>query len=123
MFGQEPAAPEPEVSLPILASGLERASFGTSVAAAVSVQENAAAQRAKVKACLRAAERHGRTDHEMQMNLHMKGDSQRPRRWELYKLGEIEILRDADGNDVRRATSGNHKAVVWVLTEKGRLTP
>ena len=58
-----------------------------------------------------------------EMNLHMKGDSQRPRRWELYKLGEIEILRDADGNDVRRATSGNHKAVVWVLTEKGRLTP
>jgi hypothetical protein len=56
----------------------------------------------------------GLTDQQMQDLLQMDPSTQRPRRGELEEDGWIE-----NSGRIRRTRSGS-KAVIWVLTEKGR---
>lgn len=105
---------EAEEKLPVLVSGLDQATYATSGLAAASIEESRATQRWDVWRVIKAAGRVGRTDDEVQVVLGLDGSSERPRRWELWKLEMIEILRDGEGKAVRRLTRTNRQAVVWV---------
>jgi hypothetical protein len=100
--------------LPMLMSGLVEATYATSTAAAVSVEDLKATQRLMVLHAIKAAGTQGRTDDELQSILNLDGSSERPRRWELWKLEQIRILRDERGEAVKRLTRTNRRAVVWV---------
>lgn len=106
----EVEAREPE--LPILASGLTADTYATSLAAAEAVTD-AATQRDQVYATI-CAGAPGQTDDKVQELLHLDGSSERPRRWELWKQGRIEVLVDETGEAVTRKTRKNRDAVVWV---------
>jgi hypothetical protein len=112
--GKVEAAAAAEV--PLLMAGLDPATYATSEAAAVSVVESKAAQRQLVQSAIDRWARHGRTDDELQHELQLDGSSERPRRWELWKLGEIVIRRDHTGAAVKRQTSTGRRAVVWITT-------
>jgi hypothetical protein len=99
---------------PLLIAGAAPATYATSEAAAVSIEDERATQRAEVFAAIRAAGSRGATDDELQVLLDLDGSSERPRRWELWKREAITILRDANGDAVRRATRTHRHAVVWV---------
>jgi hypothetical protein len=103
-----------EAALPALVSGLEPATHATSEAAAVSVETTRDTQRALVFAAIRQAGARGLTDDEIQAALGLDGSSERPRRWELWKLQRIAIAKDADGVAVKRITRTHRRAVVWV---------
>ena len=105
---------ESRESVPPLMSGLTADTYETSAAAAASVDESKATQRAAVLDAIRAAGRQGATDDELQQRLGLDGSSERPRRWELWKLNRITVQRNADGEPVRRLTRTNRWAVVWV---------
>jgi len=59
----------------------------------------------------------GATDDEIQIALGIDGSSERPRRWELWKLGQIEIRRDDHGVPVQRMTRTGRRAVVWIAVK------
>src|SRR5262245_60260595 len=113
----EAAAVEGLTFEPLLIAGADPATYDTSAAAAESVEDTKDTQRAAVRAAIQAAGRSGRTDDEIQVLLHLDGSSERPRRWELWKRGAIDILRDGEGRAVRRLTRTNRWAVVWVTVE------
>ena|SRR5436190_5977680 len=100
--------------LPPLIAGLAPETRATSAAAAVSVEDGKDSQRALVFSTIRSAGSSGHTDDELQDVLGLDGSSERPRRWELWKLGLIDILRDDQGAAVRRQTRTNRRAIVWV---------
>ncbi len=100
--------------VPLLISGLEPETWDTSAAAAISVENAKETQRAEVFAAIRAAGNEGATDDELQERLHLDGSSERPRRWELWKLHRITMRRDARGEVVKRPTRTHRRAVVWV---------
>jgi len=108
------AAPALDDAVPLLISGLESDTWNTSAAAAISVEESKASQRAEVFAAIRAAGSEGATDDELQERLHLDGSSERPRRWELWKLNRIAMRRDDRGEVVKRLTRTHRRAVVWV---------
>jgi len=97
-------------------SGLVPATLGTSAAAADQVEDTRDSQRARVYEFIEASAEIGRTDDEQQAALGLDGSSQRPRRWELWKLGQIDILRDPAGSPVKRLTRTHRSAVVWVTS-------
>ncbi len=99
--------------LPVLAAGLTAATYATSREAAEHTADPAT-QRAHVLATIRAAGARGCTDDEVQSALGLDGSSERPRRWELWHLGQIATLRDEHGHPIRRLTRTNRRAVVWV---------
>lgn len=101
-------------AVPRLMSGLTPETYATSAAAAISVDETKASQRLAVLAVIKAAGATGCTDDEIQERLHLDGSSERPRRWELWKLNQICERRDADGHVVKRFTRTHRRAVVWV---------
>jgi len=103
-------------TLPPLMSGLVPATLGTSAAAADQVEDTRDSQRARVYEFIEASAEIGRTDDEQQAALGLDGSSQRPRRWELWKLGQIDILRDPAGSPVKRLTRTHRSAVVWVTS-------
>lgn len=103
-----------EADVPLLISGLEPATWATSAAAALSVEDAKHTQRLEVYAAIRAAGDDGLTDDELQERLHLDGSSERPRRWELWKLNQIAMRRDASGAVVKRETRTHRRAVVWV---------
>jgi hypothetical protein len=105
--------PEDE-DLPMLISGIEPATWDTSASAAASVEDERDTQRGVVFDAIRAAGADGRTDDELQALLELDGSSERPRRWELWKLDRIRIKRDDDGHPIRRCTRTNRRAVVWI---------
>jgi hypothetical protein len=80
----------------------------TSVAAAVAKQTWADIDRQEVLAYLRACGGGGATDDQIQTVLLMDGNTERPRRVELVRLGLV-----ADSTFQRRTRSG-HWAAVWV---------
>jgi hypothetical protein len=98
--------------LPLLASGLTTETHATSMAAAISVLESKDTQRELVRMAIVSSG--GLSDFEVQDRLGLDGDSERPRRWELWKQGRIRILRDPEGNAVKRLTPTGRRAVVWV---------
>ena len=113
--GKRDAALEPVPRFePMLVAGIAPETYATSEAAAVSVEDAKDTQRAAVYVAIRAAGQDGRTDDELQQLLGLDGSSERPRRWELWKLDQIRILRDVDGRPVRRLTRTQRRAVVWV---------
>jgi hypothetical protein len=99
---------------PLLVSGVSAATWDTSEAAAVSVEDTRDTQRALVRAAIVAAGPEGRTDDELQLLLQLDGSSERPRRWELWKMNRIRVRTDPEGKPVRRLTRTNRSAVVWV---------
>lgn len=100
--------------LPLLISGLEPETYDTSAAAALSVEDAKDTQRRQVYAAIRAAGQEGATDDELQERLQLDGSSERPRRWELWKLNQITLRRDDRGAVVTRPTRTHRRAVVWV---------
>ena len=103
--------------VPLLISGIAPETWDTSEAAALSVDERKDTQRAEVRAFIAAARADGHTDDEIQEQLGLDGSSERPRRWELWKLGSIEMKRDGRGEVVKRRTRTQRRAVVWVAKE------
>lgn len=82
--------------------------------AAERTKVNANRDRQKVLAFLRGRGAQGATDQEMQMELEMSGNTQRPRRGELVASGHV-----APASFTRTTISGC-KATVWLATAKPR---
>ena len=98
---------------PLIVAGAVPETWSTSEAAAERVTDKDT-QRAEVLEAIRAAGARGMTDDELQIALGLEGNSERPRRWELWKRDAITIRRDAEGAPVRRLTRTQRHAVVWV---------
>ncbi len=77
-------------------------------AAAASIRTDAAPLRSKVLTHLIEQGDTGATDEQLQLALDMTGNTERPRRKELQKLGLV-----VDSGQVRQTKSGR-TAVVWV---------
>lgn len=80
----------------------------TSRAAADQAELFSMTLREKVFREIKNAGDRGLTDHEIQARLELSGDTERPRRYELHKMGLIKAAPDT-----RRAPSGRN-ATVWV---------
>ena len=81
----------------------------TSHAAAVSMEESAGTLRATVLKAIREAGGRGYTDEELQEQLDMPANTERPRRRELF----LRNLIRASGE--RRTTRSGRQAAVWVV--------
>lgn len=79
----------------------------TSQAAAEAIKPNAGTLRAMVLEYLESCGERGATDEEMQRALQLPGNTQRPRRQELEKMGLIRATERT------RLTTSNRQAVVW----------
>lgn len=84
----------------------------TSVAAADSMRLPASGLRLAVFSALLEAGDDGLTDEEIQNLLAMNPSTERPRRIELCEAG---LVRDSG---LRRLTSSNRSAVVWIATRR-----
>jgi hypothetical protein len=80
----------------------------TSRMAAIHTLPKAGTQRRRVFDYIRGREEYGATDEEIQLVLQMSGNTERPRRVELWNAGLIR-----DSGEKRRGSSGL-MAVVWV---------
>ncbi len=92
--------------------GLPHNRTETSRRAAESMVPAAMAQAARVFHFIAECGEEGATDHEVQAELGMTGDSERPRRWSLQRSGLI-----CDSGQRRKSPKGR-KAIVWIATEK-----
>ncbi len=101
--------PDPQDALPPLISGATPETRATSTEAAQSIVETKDTQRQRVYEAIRDSGRNGMTDDQMQEDLGIEGNSQRPRRRELQALGRIKVA------DFRRLTRSGRTAVVWVV--------
>jgi hypothetical protein len=104
--------------LPLLISGLTPETHATSEAAAISVIDSKDTQRELVRQVIRGGGPSGHTDDEVQAITGLDGSSERPRRWELWRQGQIRVLCDAEGRAVKRLTRTQRRAVVWVVAEQ-----
>jgi len=86
----------------------------TSAAAAARVEPTTGTKRALVLAFLRGRGTAGATDEEMQQQIPMSANTQRPRRVELV-TGHLICNSGRE-----RDTAGGDAAVVWVAVEHGR---
>lgn len=73
-------------------AGITRETLAASVDAARQIEPNAATLRAAVLAHIRGCAARGATDDEIQLALDLDGNTERPRRWELYKAGVIHAI-------------------------------
>lgn len=80
----------------------------TSIAAADAIKASADTLRKRVFDYIKARGPHGATDEEAQAALGMSGNTQRPRRVELFQQGKICM-----STEMRRTRAGR-KANVWV---------
>lgn len=103
-----------DAELPPLMAGLTADTLDTSGEAAALVESSRDTQRRRVFDEIASAGVEGRTDDELQTALGLDGSSERPRRWELWKLDRIAVRRDPDGKAITRLTRTNRRAVVWV---------
>lgn len=87
-------------------------STATSAAAAQSMFPHLAECRRLVFESIRRAGKLGRTDEEVQLELGMVGNTQRPRRSELVESGLIV------NSGSRRKTSSGRLACVWVVAAR-----
>lgn len=87
----------------------------TSIEAANAIRPKARGLRGKLLAHLRKTS--GRTDEEIQYDLMMSPNTERPRRCELVKLGLVV------DSGARRKTLSGRNAIIWVASEpcQGRL--
>jgi len=86
----------------------------TSIASSIAIIPSSGTMRRKVFDYLSERGFKGATDEQMQHRLHLNPSSQRPRRVELV---EAKLVKDSGR---RRNTKSGSKAIVWVLTKKGR---
>jgi len=96
-------------------SGIERISRDTSRRTAVRLASSDAPrkQRDKVYKCIVDAGRDGITDQEIQQQLGLPGDSERPRRIELFKAGLIK----GSGSRV----IGIRASTIWTIADEGNV--
>ena len=80
----------------------------TSIAAADAIKPSADTLRKRVYDYIKAQGPHGATDEECQMSLGMSGNTQRPRRVELFQQCKICMAAEM------RVTRAGRKANVWV---------
>lgn len=99
LFDEPPREPDPPHS-----------GSPTSQAAAEAIKPTAGTLRAIVLEYLKEHP-DGATDEEMQLALDMAGNTQRPRRQELEKMGFVRAT------DRTRTTSSGRQAVVWESTQ------
>ena len=94
-------------------SGIERISRDTSRRTAVRLASSDAPrkQRDRVYQCIVDAGRDGITDLEIQSSLGLPGDSERPRRIELYKAG---LIKGAGSRVI-----GIRSSTIWTITDEG----
>lgn len=92
--------------------GLPHSGTDTSRKAAERMVPAATAQAARVFHFIAERGEEGATDHEVQAELGMTGDSERPRRWSLQRAGLI-----CDSRQRRKSPTGR-KAIVWIAAEK-----
>jgi len=93
---------------------------GTSKAAAQSIKCHALRLRERMLAFYAERGDHGATDEECQIDLGLSGNTQRPRRCELVRIGR---LRDSGK---RRPTASGCAAIVWVSAsaiDESRVAP
>lgn len=100
--------------LPI--SGLIAATYATSAAAATCIAPDAATLREQVYSAILRVGPGGITDDELQHELDLTGNTERPRRWELWKAGRIRPALDPTGAVVKRTTASGRRAVAWAAT-------
>ncbi len=81
----------------------------TSEAAARGITGDAAALRRRVLRAIQDSGTYGRTDDEIQCQLALDGNTERPRRWELVQL---RMIYDSG---MRRQTRSGRRAVVWTV--------
>jgi len=113
LFPDESQVPDrPPDSGPSRPVGLPHSGTDTSRAAAERMVPGATAQAARVFQFLSKCGKEGATDHEVQAELAMTGDSERPRRWSLQKAG---LIRDSGQ---RRKSPAGRQAIVWVCAEQ-----
>jgi hypothetical protein len=84
----------------------------TSHAAAERITPVAISQAARVFHFIAQCGDEGATDHEVQSELGLTGDSERPRRCSLHRAGLIRDSRQ------RRKSPTGRQAIVWIATEK-----
>ena len=83
----------------------------TSRAAALSVEPKTGTQRAIVLAFLRGCGSSGATDEQMQAQIPLSANTQRPRRVELV---QARLVVDSG---LTKTTQSGHGAVLWVASE------
>lgn len=133
LFDTTPIPRGPLVRRPLAVAGQDmpapHSGGATSSAAAREIRSEAKTQRQCVLAYLIAKGHEGATDEEMQRDLGMGGNTQRPRRRELEKLHLIEPHHIAGESDERhpegqhavtRLTQSGREAVVWFVTTAGK---
>lgn len=84
----------------------------TSRAAAERITPVAISQAARVFHFIAQCGDEGATDHEVQAELELTGDSERPRRCSLHRAG---LIRDSGQ---RRKSPAGRQAIVWIAAEK-----
>lgn len=89
------------------AVGLTPETYAASVTAAEQIEPTADTLRAQVYQFIRARE-NGATDDEIQGGLSMDGNTERPRRWELFNAGLIH-------SDGFRVNPRGRKCAVWFV--------
>jgi DNA-binding transcriptional ArsR family regulator len=90
----------------------------TSHAAAADVAFRASAHRLMA---LHALDRYGAlTDYELADRTGLQQNSIGKRRKDCQDAGLVAVLKDEEGNNVKRPAPSGSKALVWTLTEKGR---
>ena len=92
--------------------GLPHSGTDTSREAAERMVPGASVQAARVFQFISKCGREGATDHEVQTELGMTGDSERPRRWSLQRAG---LIRDSGQ---RRKSPAGRQAIVWIANEE-----
>lgn len=96
-------------------SGLSADTLSKSYEGAVAIAPHVETLREQVFSLIAAAGDNGITDRDLQIALNIKGNTQRPRRWELWISNRIKVKRDADGNPVYRRAGVRSKRIVWTV--------
>ena len=91
------------------AAGLTRETYGASLEAAEAIAPSADTIREEVYCYIRGCGLSGATDDEIQAALGLDGNTERPRRWELFKADRIE----ASGS---RANRRGRRCIVWTAS-------
>jgi hypothetical protein len=132
MWGFSPKPPKPprkrrkrKPTVPIIptlnqlpASGRTEEGYDESVQGAVEISPLAHTLREKVFAFI--AQNNGVTDREIQKALGLHGNTQRPRRWELWQAGRIRIVRNSDGQPRYHREGVRVKSILWVVGQEDR---
>jgi len=98
--------------------GLTAESLANSEHGAALIATTVDTLREQVFNAVAAAGAKGMTDRELQGLLKLKGNTQRPRRWELWKAGRIRLAHDSDANVVYRRVGTRNKQLVWVVGQE-----